>query len=150
MDRVARAYQEPALTHRPAVSPGVADAVIDLRARGVALAIISNTGRTPGHVLRRLLADAGLLQHFTVLAFSDERGVRKPAAAMFRWVLAQAGTDAARAVHVGDDAAADVAGARAVGMRAIHFVPDPSVPGTAADAVLRGFADLPGLVACLG
>lgn len=56
----------------------------------------------------------------------------------------------ARAVHVGDDAASDVAGARGVGMRAIHFVPDPSVPGAAADAVLRRFADLPALVARLG
>ena len=60
--------------------------------RGHVLGVISNTGRTPGRVLRQLLADAGLLQHFAVLAFSDERGVRKPAAAMFRWVLDAAAT----------------------------------------------------------
>jgi putative hydrolase of the HAD superfamily len=126
------------------------EAVHEIRARGVALGVISNTGRTPGRVLRRLLEDAGLLPCFDVLAFSDEAGVRKPAAAIFRRVLDQARTDPARAVHVGDDAVTDVAGARAVGMRAIHFVPDPSGPGAAADAVLRRFADLPALVVRLG
>jgi putative hydrolase of the HAD superfamily len=149
-DRVARAYQEPALTHRPGITPGVIEALGELRARGVALAVISNTGRTPGRVLRQLLADTGLLQHFAVLAFSDEQRVRKPAAAIFRRVLDQAASEPAAAVHVGDDAVNDVAGARSVGMRAIHSVPDPSVPGVAADGVLRGFADLPALVARLG
>ena len=150
LGRVAAAYQDPALTHRPAITPAAAEAVRQLRARGHTLGVISNTGRTPGRVLRQLLADAGLLQHFAVLAFSDERGVRKPATAMFRWVLTASATEPARAVHVGDDAVADVAGARSVGMRAIHFVPDGSAPGAPADAVMRGFADLPTLVARLG
>lgn len=148
--RIARAYQEPALTHRPEITPAAAEAVEAIRARGLALAVISNTGRTPGRVLRQLLADAGLLQHFAVLAFSDERRVRKPATEMFRWVLDATGTEPARAVHVGDNAVADVGGARGAGMRAIHFVPDPSGPVAAADAVLRQFADLPALVARLG
>jgi putative hydrolase of the HAD superfamily len=150
LDLVACAYREAALTHRPLITPGAAEAVAALRARGHALAVISNTGRTPGRVLRQLLKEAGILEHFAVLAFSDERGVRKPAAPMFRWVLDQAGTEPARAVHVGDDAVADVGGARSAGMRAIHFVPDPSAPEAAADGVLRTFADLPTLVARLG
>ena len=88
-------------------------------------------------MLRQLLVAAGLLQHFTVLAFSDERRVRKPATAMFGWVLDEAATEAAWVVHVGDDAVSDVAGAQRAGMRAIHFVPDPSVPGVAADGAAR-------------
>jgi putative hydrolase of the HAD superfamily len=149
IDRVGRAYQEPALTHRPELTPAAVEAVHAIRARGLALAVISNTGRTPGRVLRQLLADASLLHHFAVLAFSDERGVRKPATEMFKWVLDATATEPARAVHVGDNAVADVGGARSAGMRAIHFVPDPSGPVAAADAVLRGFADLPALVAHL-
>ena len=100
--------------------------------------------------LAGLLEDAGLLPCFDILAFSDEAGVRKPAAAIFRRVLEQAGTDPADAVHVGDDAVTDVAGARGIGMRAIHYVPDPSVPTAAADGVLRRFVDLPFLVGSLG
>jgi putative hydrolase of the HAD superfamily len=141
--RIARAYQEPALTHRPEITMAAAEAIHEIRARGPALGVISNTGRTPGWVVRRLLEDAGLLPHFTVLVFSDEAGIRKPAAAIFRQALDQTGLDPAGAVHIGDDPAADVAGARGVGMRAIHYVPDPSVPAAAADGVLRRFADLP-------
>jgi putative hydrolase of the HAD superfamily len=150
LDRVASAYQEPALTHRPEITPAAAEAVHEIRARGLALGLISNTGRTPGRVVRRLLGDAGLLGCFDALVFSDEAGVRKPAAAIFLRTLEQTGVDPAGAVHVGDDAVTDVAGARAVGMRAIHYVPDPSVPPAAADGVLRRFADLPALVASLG
>jgi putative hydrolase of the HAD superfamily len=149
LGRMTRAYQEPALTYRPEITPGAAEAVRALRAGGRLLGVISNTGRTPGLVLRQLLADAGLLPHFAVLAFSDEAGMRKPAPALFRRVLAQAGMDPAGAVHVGDDAVTDVAGARGAGMRAIHFVPDRAVEAAPADAVLRDFADLPDLVARL-
>jgi putative hydrolase of the HAD superfamily len=144
--RIARAYQEPTLTHRPEMPPAAAEAVCDIRARGLALGVISNTGRTPGRVVRRLLEEAGLLPLFTVLVFSDEVGVRKPAAAIFRQALNQTRVDSADAVHVGDDPTADVAGARGVGMRAIHYVPDPSVPVASADGVLRRFADLPSLL----
>ena len=52
-------------------------------------------------------------------------------------------------MHVGDDAAADVAGARDAGMRAIHFVPAAADAAAPADAVLRRFADLPDVVARL-
>ena len=95
LDRIARVYQEPALTHRPEITPAAAEAVHEIRARGLRLGVISNTGRTPGRVLRRLLGDAGLLSCFDVLAFSDEAGVRKPAPAIFRRVLDQAGMDPA-------------------------------------------------------
>jgi putative hydrolase of the HAD superfamily len=150
LDRIARAYQEPALTHRPEITPSAAEAVREIRARGLALGVISNTGRTPGRVVRRLLGDANLLGCFDVLVFSDEAGVRKPAAAIFRRMLDQTAMDPAAAVHIGDDPVTDVAGARGVGMRAIHYVPDPSVPGVAADGILRRFADLPLLVGRLG
>ena len=146
--RVARAYQEPSLTHRPEIAPGAAETVRELHARGVALGVISNTGRTPGRVLRRLLDDAGLLPYFDVLAFSDEMGTRKPAAEIFRRVLDEAGVISTRAVHVGDDPVTDVAGARGVGMRAIHYVPGGG-DAALADAVLRRFADLPRVVAQL-
>ena len=115
--------------HRPDITPGAVEAVRELRARGLRLGLISNTGRTPGRVLRRLLEDADLLPCFDVLVFSDEARVRKPAAAIFRRVLDQTRVDPARAVHVGDDAVSDVAGARGAGMRAIHFVPDVLAAG---------------------
>jgi HAD superfamily hydrolase (TIGR01662 family) len=149
LNRIARAYQEPALTYSPAITPGAAEAVHELRTGGLTLAVVSNTGRTPGRVVRRFLEDAGLLPSFDVLVFSDEAGIRKPAPAIFRRVLDQTGVAPSESVHVGDDAVTDVTGAQAVGMRAIHYVPDPAAPGAAADGVLRQFLDLPRLVARL-
>jgi FMN phosphatase YigB (HAD superfamily) len=65
-------------------------------------------------------------------------------------VLDHVRIDAAAGVHVGDDAAADVAGAQGVGMRAIHFVPAAAAQSVPADTVLTRFADLPDFVARLG
>ncbi len=150
--RVEEAYASPLLTHAPVVAEGAVAAIRTLAGRGLRLAIVSNTGRTPGRVLRRLLAGAGLLDAFQVLSFSDERGVRKPDAAIFRRTLAEAGCEPAAAVHVGDDPVADVAGARAVGMRALHYLPAGRPAGRAADgadAVVRHLGDLPALLDAL-
>lgn len=144
---VTTAYEEPVLSHPPTVSPGAAEALRWCRARGLAVALISNTGRTPGTVLRRVLEGAGLLDAFLVLTFSDEAGVRKPATEIFRQTLARAGAGAEAAVHVGDDPVTDVAGARAVGMRALHYVPAGRSAAAPSDGVLRHFGELPAVLA---
>ena len=147
-DRAAvdHAYATPVLTHAPVVAAGAVETIRVLAARGLMLAIISNTGRTPGTMLRQLLARAGVLDAFAVLSFSDERGVRKPDPAIFRRTLAEAGCEPASAVHVGDDPVTDVAGARAVGMRALHYVPDGRPGAGDADAVVRHLGDLPAVI----
>lgn len=147
---VEEAYATPVLTHTPVVAAGAVAAIRALAAAGLTLAIISNTGRTPGTVLRRLLAGAGVLDAFRVLSFSDEVGARKPAAEIFRRTLDGAGCGPGAAVHVGDDPVSDVGGARAAGMRAVHYVPDgrPAVEG--ADAAVRHFDELPALLGRLG
>jgi putative hydrolase of the HAD superfamily len=147
---VAEAYAAPALAHPPQTSPGAVETVEALHARGLALALISNTGRTPGRVLRQLLARAGILDCFAALSFSDEVGVRKPAPAIFRATLARTGHSPGEAVHVGDDAAADVAGARGAGMRAVHYVARGGSPAPEADGAARHLAELPDVIARLG
>jgi putative hydrolase of the HAD superfamily len=144
---VERAYQEAALAHPPALSAGAVDAVRALRAQGRRLGVISNTGRTPGRVLRQLLAGAGLLDAFAVLSFSDEVGLRKPDPGIFGATLLRAGHGAGAAVHIGDDARADVGGARRAGMAALHYVPDGQAPAEDADGVVRHLAELPGVLA---
>lgn len=147
---VEAAYEEPALTHPPIVAAGAVEAIRWCRGQGLTLAVISNTGRTPGTVLRQLLARAGVLERFTVLSFSDEVGARKPARAIFLRTLTEAGVPAEGAVHLGDDPVSDVTGARAVGMRAIHYAPDRRPAAEPADAVLRHFDELPAVLARLG
>ena len=104
MAALMSAYASPALMAPPAVDPGARVALETLAAGGARLAVISNTMRTPGEVVRQLLDKAGLLSLFRVLTFSDECGIRKPAQAIFLRTLEDLGVPAEYAVHVGDDA----------------------------------------------
>lgn len=147
MAELVEAYGRPALLVPPAVDPGAHAALGALAARGYALALVSNTMRTPGAVLRMLMDRHGLLGFFAHTAFSDEVGVRKPAPEIFARTLRALGGEASTAVHVGDDALLDVEGAHAAGMRAIHLQASPA--RSAADAVIATLEDLPAAVARL-
>jgi putative hydrolase of the HAD superfamily len=151
---VERAYQDAALAHPPVLSAGAAEAIRALRRSGRRLAVISNTGRTPGRVLRQLLAGAGLLDAFAVLSFSDEVGLRKPDPGIFATTLRRAGHGPGVAAHIGDDARADVGGARRAGMAGLHYVPYGQPHGQShragaadADGVVRHLAELPAVLA---
>jgi HAD superfamily hydrolase (TIGR01509 family) len=63
------------------------------------------------------LADA-----FDLIVGSAYQKVMKPAPEIFLWTLTQLGRQPHEAVFI-DDFAANVAGARAVGMAAIHYQP---------------------------
>jgi putative hydrolase of the HAD superfamily len=130
------AYISPVLAHPPDLSPGAARAVRDLAARGVILGIVSNTGRTPGVILRRVLERHGLLRYFGPIAYSDEIGVRKPEAEIFRVTLAAVGMQPGHALHIGDNPAADVVGARGIGMRAAHYTAGFRFPSADADLIV--------------
>jgi putative hydrolase of the HAD superfamily len=84
----------------------------DLRGRGLKLALLSNTGRD----LEAFVAHHGI--DVDVILTSRLHGKTKPHETIFRAVLGRLLVDAANAVMVGDDPQDDVAGARAVGMRA--------------------------------
>ena len=145
------AYARPALLVPPTVDDTALAALRALCDRDYTLALVSNTMRTPGSTLRRLLAKYQLLECFAHTTFSDEVGVRKPAAEIFNLTLRAVGGEAKSAVHVGDDPVLDVRGARGAGMRVIQVAhagssaPAPQGP----DAVIARLADLPGAIAAL-
>ncbi len=151
MAALVDAYACPALLVPPAVDPGARAALEALSDRGYALAVVSNTMRTPGTVLRQLLDRYGLLGLFKHATFSDEVGIRKPAPEIFAIALRAVDGEASTALHVGDDLVLDVEGARAAGMRVIQVWTTPGQPpvGQAADAVIQSLADLPAAVARL-
>jgi FMN phosphatase YigB (HAD superfamily) len=127
MDALDAAYCLPILSSLPVPNAGALDALRTLHARGLALGLICNTGRTPGRMLRIVLSQLGLAPYLRVLTFSDDVGLRKPHPEIFHRTLAALGVAPAEAAHVGDDATTDVAGARAVGMRPIHLCHPSSV-----------------------
>jgi FMN phosphatase YigB (HAD superfamily) len=85
------------------------------------LGVICDTGLSPGWMLRDWMETHGILRYFSQQTFSDELGVSKPHPEAFLFTLARLGVSARQAVHVGDYPRTDIAGAKAVGMRAIRF-----------------------------
>lgn len=102
---------------------------------------------------REKLSACGLDTFIDALVVSEEAGVSKPDPAIFAIALARVGCAPGDAVMVGDSWPADIAGARAAGIRAIWFNPhgepvpggSPRVPELAAleppDMVLRMIFD---------
>jgi putative hydrolase of the HAD superfamily len=93
--------------------PGALETVTALRARGLALAVVSNWDETLPERLSAFPVD-------TVVS-SAEAGAPKPDPAIFRLALERLGVRPERALHVGDSAA-DEQGARAAGLA---FAPAP-------------------------
>ena len=144
MTEMVRAYASPALLAPPAVDQDARAALESLAAGGALLAVISNTMRTPGEVVRQILDRSGLLPLFRVSIFSDECGIRKPARAIFLRALKDLGVPAEHAVHVGDDSILDVEGARDAGMAAIQVTPDGRATAPVKpDGVIRHLGQLP-------
>jgi HAD superfamily hydrolase (TIGR01509 family) len=142
MAALVEAYARPATIVPPAADRRAAEGLAAVEARGLRLAVVSNTMRTPGRALRHVLAAHGLLDVFSHLTFSDEVGVRKPASEIFHLALRHLGVPAHRAVHVGDDPVLDVAGARAAGMRAIQVLSSGGAGSPAAHRVIRHLGEL--------
>jgi putative hydrolase of the HAD superfamily len=151
VDELLDAYASPALRVPPAVDAGAAAAVAALTARGCALGVVSNTMRTPGAALRRVLDRAGLLAPFAAVTFSDECGIRKPDPEIFARTLRAMGVAPADAVHVGDDPVLDVEGARDAGMRVIQVASGGRATGPVKpDAAIAALGELPDALAGLG
>ncbi len=88
-----------------------------LRAAGLHLGLLSNAS----DVARRIFEEKyDLLRHFDSVTISAEEGIMKPDPRIFQLALARAGAQPHEAVFV-DDFPANVEGARAVGMHAVHF-----------------------------
>jgi putative hydrolase of the HAD superfamily len=124
------------------VFPEVPRVLEQLRARGALLAVVSNfDGR-----LVPLLAALGLSQRVDAIVHSSEAGSAKPDPGIFRAALARLGVPPADALHVGDDPAADVTGARRAGLGTAlvdRRGQRPAVPEGV--PVLRSLDELPGL-----
>jgi putative hydrolase of the HAD superfamily len=105
----------------PRPVPGVTGVVPRLAER-FRLGLISDTGFTPGRVLREVMRRDGLLSYFDALTFSDELGTAKPQPKPFLHTLRLLDASPHEAAHIGDLPETDLRGARGVGMKAILFL----------------------------
>jgi putative hydrolase of the HAD superfamily len=129
-------------------SPGARECIEALSASGVRLGIVCDVGLILSPILRRRLHGFGLLRFFDGWSFSDETDVFKPRAEAFLVALEEMGVAPEEAAHIGDNPATDVAGAKALGMRAFRYagIVDRGDGDVAPDAVVVDLRDLPGLL----
>lgn len=128
---------------------GVDTCLRRLHGEGVKLGIVCDVGLTPSTTLRAHLERWDLLGLFGAWAFSDDVGVYKPDARLFRAALDPLGAPPGAAAHVGDRLRTDVDGARALGMVSVRYrgvYDDPETGIAEADHVVSDYADFPALV----
>jgi putative hydrolase of the HAD superfamily len=96
-----------------------------LAARGLRLAVISNWDERLRTILRALALDA----RFETIVVSCEVGHAKPHPAIFDEATARLGLPANRILHIGDNAEADLHGARNAGLHALQILRTAPLPG---------------------
>ena len=142
LEALEDAYAGAALEILPKTVAGAEELLAELKSRGLRVGLISNTGRTPGSVLRAILERLQLAPFIDVMVFSNEHGECKPQVSIFEEL--RRGLDVAfeEMMFVGDNPYVDVHGAQRVGMKGVHF--DPPTRGTAvAPAVEHGLEIVP-------
>jgi putative hydrolase of the HAD superfamily len=118
--------------------PDAAPALLALRARGVAIVVVSNWD----HSLHERLRETGLAPLVDGAVASDELGHAKPEQAIFEHALELAGAGPEAGLHAGDSPREDVEGALAAGLRAV-LVARGEPPQHSPVPVIRSLAELP-------
>lgn len=132
-NELLQAYLEPILDHPPFAMPGAREILVQLKRKGWKLGLISNTGRTSGVFLRRVLQKQKVFELFDAFSFSDELGLRKPNPVIFEKTMKELEASPANSFHLGDNWEADIQGAQKAGLLPLWFCrngargPDPSV-----------------------
>ena len=112
---MVNAYEEAVLSDPPRLKNGARKTLKALKG-WVRVGLISDSGTSPGRIIRRILSDYGVLEYFDVTVFSDEVGYCKPSKVVFKLALEALGVEPGEALHVGDLVNKDVIGAKRAGM----------------------------------
>ena len=137
------AYADSFFVHPPVPHVDAVGVLRDVKAMGLRIGLISNTGMTPGVTFRSYLKQQGMLEYFDTLTFSDEVKLAKPSLQIFQMTLRSLGAAPEQAVHVGDHVTNDVVGAKRCGLKTVWITgfyerEDPSDPESEPDATVDG------------
>jgi HAD superfamily hydrolase (TIGR01509 family) len=111
------------------VPGGLAAALARARARGIKVAVVSNSEG----MLDELFVTLGIRGEIDLLLDSGKVGIEKPDPRIFQLALDAFGLTASQMLHLGDSIATDVEGARAVGARVALIDPFGQSAGRALD-----------------
>ena len=120
------------VTTRP--MPGAMAALDRFHALGIPMAVVSNSS-FGADVIRDELDRHGLATHLAFVMVSADYAVRKPTRLLFEVAASRIGVSAEEIWFIGDSLEADVAGARAAGMRPVWLAPSGEETTSDADLV---------------
>lgn len=123
MGRLKTVFEEAVLYYPPALTDGVSEALSELE-QSYKLAIVSDTGFSPGRILKSLLNTVDILHYFSAFSFSNETKTAKPNRYAFEYALEQLDCKPEEAIHIGDIERTDIIGAKSIGMKAIRYAGD--------------------------
>ncbi len=148
VEKIIENFSETILSYPPSIMDG-AKSILPKLKKKYKLAIVSDTGFSPGKVVRRLMKEQGVYDYFEAFSFSDETGVSKPHNKAFEAVLQPLEANPEEALHIGDIEGTDVIGAKNIGMKAIRFagdstsiVAEKNPDSTIADAICHSWAEV--------
>ena len=144
-ERITADHADAYLVDPPALMPDALETLETISGRGYVIALICNSGATPGSHQRQYLSDLGVAKYMETLTFSDEERLAKPSAQIFHTTLDAIGVPAGAALHIGDRPETDILGAKSVGMRAVliggaspgRCARNPGRPGGDAEGAAR-------------
>ena len=150
-DQITEKYGNSFFGCSPKLNKDVKLVLAKLKKKGFRIALVSNTGATPGRMLRVYLSRLEIVHYFELLVFSDEHAIAKPNPELFIRTLTTLGVQPSQSVHVGDQRYFDCDGAKQVGMKAIlldgivqHV--EPSQCRFEPDAIIGGIRKLPSIL----
>ncbi|HQJ75451.1 MAG TPA: HAD family hydrolase [Bacteroidota bacterium] len=140
---LVKIFQEAILLNPPSVMDGSKQAIIELY-KEYKLGIISDTGFSPGKILRNILKENGLIDYFSVLIFSDEYGKSKPHPDNFLYAAKELGVDISSLAHIGDNERTDVIGAISAGAKGIFYTKELDLKPvkSSPSAILKNWSDI--------
>ena len=111
-------FERVMLTDPPSLKTGVKETLEELSSN-YKIGLISNTGITPGSIVKKVFKEYNILNFFQILVFSDEIGFYKPCPILFKTAIKKFNCKPSNAIHIGDILETDVKGAKQCDMKAI-------------------------------
>ncbi len=148
-DRLIWSMENALLDSSPTLVEGGRQVLETLSSEGYALAIISDTGITPGRVIRQVMERDDVARFFHHWTFSDELGVNKHRKQPFLSTCLALGIAPEETLHVGDLPETDIRVARQAGLRVAlaTYISHRYDGESEADIVLAKLGDLPHAIA---
>jgi len=125
---------------------GAIQALEFVKTRELKIGLVSNSP-FPADWHRDEMRRFEIYDYFDCTVFSSELGIRKPEPSIFRECLGKLGVAVGEAIHIGDRAIEDIAGAKSLGIASVlvsHANRDVP-PGIRPDRTIRDLRELPSL-----